>query len=768
MKRLFLFLVIIGLAAPVSSEEVVSVTAEHLHFSEASRMLIANKDVHVTYKDLEISAPELTINVDENIMGGTGNILLGRGKDQLHATSFTYNLDENKAFVKGIWATLKPNPRVSENVYLRAAELEDNGKAKIGTDGYLTTCDYDPPHYWIHAERFEYYPNDRLVGHNVLIYSPIFFIPFGFWTPYYVYQLGKRNIILLAPIVGKNQIEGWFAKNTVDYYFNAFANGQFYTDWMEKKGLGLGIRNNYQLANTSGNVLLYQVPEQDTGRQSHSFQWNQTATLSDTLALTSSLGSHDMYRITGGRQQDEAQAMGLQYTNLGETAKADVKLVRDVSQNLNRKDLHFENYFNGQKNLLANYSLSNYANRRTEVGDLSSDIKFPQGILLSPSLRYNSTFNDGSPAADQVIRTLLNTQIPGILGAPLLINLDYTLEPNKTIVSPNVRREFLEKMPEAQLNFPDYQWLGITFKNKFLAGQYHENRLISSVDQIRSYTTTKVSIEQSMGSTFLLPLEMSFKPTVKVVQNFYGPGDQLYALAWQYNLTSDWLDCLKTSTTYQNNYSMGNSPFFYDDTLNQKAHSLSETLTLYWADVTKYKWDHRLGWNYQTQKRDDYRTTLTLRPSSNTSFEVNTGFKFEENRVSATDVFYDLITSLQYSPSTNMAIRFDATYDINKGALNRLSNRYLWRFGETWEDQWDVQAEIQYNIYDKLVKLQTITLVKDLHERLIAFSYSDALKEYKIIFTIKAFPEDPVGFSTNKNEAFKFEGLLNNSSVERF
>ena len=64
-------------------------------------------------------------------------------------------------------------------------------------------------------------------------------------------------------------------------------------------------------------------------------------------------------------------------------------------------------------------------------------------------------------------------------------------------------------------------------------------------------------------------------------------------------------------------------------------------------------------------------------------------------------------------------------------------------------------------------QLQTLSLTKDLHERKLTLLYNRLLEEYRFQFTINAFPENQFGFTTNKYEDFRVEGVLDDNSIQR-
>lgn len=255
---IFIFLLIFPTI--IFSEEKATLKADHMYYNEATRLVIASSNARLVYDDLEITAPKLNLDVDKEVVWGSGNITIHRGENTIKASSLLYDIGQDKVVVEDVNIATKPKEVTTGNLYIKVQKLEDFKDKKRGKKGIVTTCSYQPPHYSFSADRFDYYPDDSIVGHNVLINAPIYFIPFGFWMPMYYYALGKRNPVLLMPKIGENDTEGWFVKTPWDYVVTKDHLGRFYIDWMEKVGWGFGFKHKYrQKKDFTGSLYLYSL-----------------------------------------------------------------------------------------------------------------------------------------------------------------------------------------------------------------------------------------------------------------------------------------------------------------------------------------------------------------------------------------------------------------------------------------------------------------------------------------------------------------------------
>ena len=109
-----------------------------------------------------------------------------------------------------------------------------------------------------------------------------------------------------------------------------------------------------------------------------------------------------------------------------------------------------------------------------------------------------------------------------------------------------------------------------------------------------------------------------------------------------------------------------------------------------------------------------------------------------------------------------------ANYDLNEGEMINLNHVLSGATSHRWENRWIFKAYFTYSPkYNQDYQLQTLSLTKDLHERKLTLMYNRLLEEYRFQFTINAFPENNLGFTSNKYESFRLEGVFDDESIQR-
>lgn len=145
--------------------------------------------------------------------------------------------------------------QVTGPIFVKAAEGQGRQGFFVGTDGRVTTCEYDNPHFSFDAGRIEYVAGRfvklgdvrvKVLG-RTLMRLPELIIPL---------EEGARRFI---PEIGQSQDEGFFIKSK--YFIPAAGLNYFITrlDLMSKLGVGTGLDYRYLDRGASGGANIYSI-----------------------------------------------------------------------------------------------------------------------------------------------------------------------------------------------------------------------------------------------------------------------------------------------------------------------------------------------------------------------------------------------------------------------------------------------------------------------------------------------------------------------------
>jgi lipopolysaccharide assembly outer membrane protein LptD (OstA) len=181
-----------------SSEEIsIKVKAERLKFNQENGVISAKGSVEAKFDDVVLQADEMLVDTKTNMAIAQGSVSMRRGEYEAKGSKMIYNLKSDTAYVKDFKATVS-SPDIKGNLFVKVEDITDEATNKTGSLASVTSCDLANPHYFMMAKEFYYRPDDKVVGSNVTMYVggvPVM------WLPFYIYDLAKRRVSLLMPII---------------------------------------------------------------------------------------------------------------------------------------------------------------------------------------------------------------------------------------------------------------------------------------------------------------------------------------------------------------------------------------------------------------------------------------------------------------------------------------------------------------------------------------------------------------------------------------
>jgi LPS-assembly protein len=204
-------------------------------YSDTHKEIQVKGNVVVTHGDARITADKVIYFIESRDIYASGKVILYRGEEIYSADKLYYNIDTKKG-------TLIHGNFKSGKIFGGANTVEKVSDKEIqALKGYITTCNFEKPHYRIESKKIRIYPNDRVVAKNVFFYMgniPILYMP------YYSHSL-KENRPKVQIIPGHDKEWGYFLLTAWRYHLNDNLKGWLRFDWREKLGFGEGIDVEY-------------------------------------------------------------------------------------------------------------------------------------------------------------------------------------------------------------------------------------------------------------------------------------------------------------------------------------------------------------------------------------------------------------------------------------------------------------------------------------------------------------------------------------------
>ncbi|MBE3574408.1 MAG: LPS-assembly protein LptD, partial [Firmicutes bacterium] len=303
----------LALAASGPADTLTLRSNEGLVYDDQAGQVVARGDVVITYRDYTLKAQEMRYDLRTHRMDLSGGAWLQQGDRRIQAESLTFQLDDESGrffnFAGQVAAKGVKGP-----VYIRGRQLQILPKAETLQDASFTTCDLEHPHYHVQARKVIIYPDDRLEAWSVVYYQGK--IPLLYW-PYLVIPLRRDNRLGL-PQVGYSERDGWYIRNTYNYYTHSGASGSLVLDYFQKAGWGGGARHNFRLGGDgpwSGQGTLYGYARQ-TG-VSPLLDWQLEGSYDQGLgsqgSLKLALGRSQQQTGPGSAAQKDSQRLNLSW-----------------------------------------------------------------------------------------------------------------------------------------------------------------------------------------------------------------------------------------------------------------------------------------------------------------------------------------------------------------------------------------------------------------------------------------------------------------------
>lgn len=268
---------------------------DRVEYSADSKEVTIVGHVLITYKGSRLTADKVKINTVTKDAIAEGNVLLEDEKGAIEAESLLYNFENKKGSM--LQAKIK-----SGNQYGKGEEIDRVSDNQFAVKkGYLTTCDYDEPHFMIFSKKIDITTGDKITSHNDVFYvgkTPIFYIP------EFSHSLKDRfTAFQFRPGYSKNW--GPYLLTSYRYDLSDNAKLRLFLDYRIKTGPAEGFGLNYDtLVAGKGDFKFYYTDENDkndknlpagspTDFERYLIRWRHAWTIDPKTTLKS-----EYYKIT--------------------------------------------------------------------------------------------------------------------------------------------------------------------------------------------------------------------------------------------------------------------------------------------------------------------------------------------------------------------------------------------------------------------------------------------------------------------------------------
>ncbi|MFH2138446.1 MAG: LPS assembly protein LptD [Candidatus Omnitrophota bacterium] len=245
--------------------QAITMTGEHLVYDfntkigyfenyKESQGIIEPKKIEAVQGDQRILSQRIDFNLEKRQAYANGFTELFQGPAKFTGYNLVYDFNSEKGDFSDVKMEELP-------WYGRGEKAVKPGPDRIDfIRGAITTCDQEHPHYRLQARTIYYYPDDKIVAKNVLLFIgklPVMYFPY--WK-----QSLKSGNSNFSVIFGSRKQWGWFVLTTYRYDFNEYLKTRFHFDHRDLKGFASGVDAEYIIPDKGeGKIKTYYMNQRD-------------------------------------------------------------------------------------------------------------------------------------------------------------------------------------------------------------------------------------------------------------------------------------------------------------------------------------------------------------------------------------------------------------------------------------------------------------------------------------------------------------------------
>ena len=205
--------------------------ADHLDYDRTRSMLHLKGNVRVQESTWTLKGDELWIDTERRRARSQGFLLVEDGASAVYGDSGEFDFAEHSGILYNASAGLG-------DWRVHAKSMSVDAKRRVHyRDAKITSCNYNPPHYYFYASRATVYPGDHLTAQHVRYTVgkvPLFYVPFLYKS------LSKTHFLRFRVQPGYDRRNGAFVKSTLTNQHSATWRSKLFLDYYAAQGFGAG------------------------------------------------------------------------------------------------------------------------------------------------------------------------------------------------------------------------------------------------------------------------------------------------------------------------------------------------------------------------------------------------------------------------------------------------------------------------------------------------------------------------------------------------
>lgn len=691
----FLLAVICSLTLTICSVNLVQASGPvHLKANQmgrwdvASQTFYAEGNVIIEFDGVELSGDQLVWDLEKHQVYLEGNVVMQQGDEQVIGDDLVYNTETEQGTFNKIRAELTGD-NINGVVFVFGDQMQLDGNYYQIAQGKISSCDLTQPHYHVAVGSMEVYPGEKMIIRGVTYYEGR--IPLFYW-PYLAIPLNTNFDIdfFELPEVGYSAADGYYIKNRYNYYFNKKAYGTIFYDYYTRLGAGLGVHHNYE------NLLL-------------------------------GVGSLTLYSIPVAHRQHLNTQLEHEYKTENFIFKTKNAYYQDTVNHILQVRKSTQTSVNYRKEGLTVSGSLNYAEEEGTKESRDMTVAGSWNQRITPDLRLNIRSSLTEKNHKQVINNLAEATY-SIKDHNFVLSFQQRYNPD--ILDPEATASWrsVNRLPEFTWRWQNPTFSGESFPGRFELGIGRFLEFPSETTSWRLAPRLELT-SRSWRSNFGTTVTYNGGIAGYVYEEAMSQQTANTRITLQHNFLSN----LRFSTTYNQQVVFGDTPFRFDKQTPRQ--TLTGQLSYTGRPLSG---SVRTGYNFLTNKFDNLIPQVSWNNGKGLSLSSTLYYNLN------TKTLGNLVTLFDYRASDNLLIKFGTRYQLGNQRLERIDGHLLFDLTEQITVKYDV-------IYDALKQSYTrgeLVVAFDLHCRELSLAYNQVRQEFKMKYSINAFPKLPFGFSS--------------------
>ena len=242
------------LFAQQEKQEPIIVNGDTVEYLTEGKEVVATGNVSVIYKGSKLTCNKLTVNTQTKEGLAEGDVRLEDGQAVVEGDRIKYNFQTKQGMIMD--SEFRSNP-----YFGKAEQVEKVSDGQfIARRGYMTTCDFDDPHYRLRSNFMNIFPDDKVQTRQDSLYIgkiPVMYVP------QYNHSM-KDPLMHVQFMPGKSKDWGIFGLSAWRYNITDDIKGRIFLDYRSKKGFAEGFGTNYSTVDFGkGDFKFYYTQERD-------------------------------------------------------------------------------------------------------------------------------------------------------------------------------------------------------------------------------------------------------------------------------------------------------------------------------------------------------------------------------------------------------------------------------------------------------------------------------------------------------------------------